>query len=117
MNRWFLLSIAVGSEVAGTLALRAATNGSYAWYALVVAGYAAAFASLSRILRQGLSIGVVYGIWAASGVALTAVLAVVLFDEPLTLLMAVGIVVVMIGVFLTETGSENAPATPRRSSR
>jgi small multidrug resistance pump len=48
-----------------------------------------------------------YGIWAACGVALTAVDSKVLFDEPLTNLMLVGIGFIMIGVLLVETGASH----------
>lgn len=111
MKRWLQLSAAITSEVSATLALRAATDGTPAWYALVVAGYVASLLLLSRLLRQGASVSVLYGIWAACGVALTAVLAVVLFDEALTVVMAIGIVFVVAGVLLTETASQRAAGT------
>ncbi|MEZ5112109.1 MAG: hypothetical protein R2693_01120 [Nocardioidaceae bacterium] len=42
------------------------------WYLAVAAGYVLAFWCLTLGLAQGLAIGAAYGIWAASGVALTA---------------------------------------------
>jgi len=51
-----------------------------------------------------LPIGVAYGIWAATGVALTAVLGRVLFREPLTRLMLGGIGLIIVGVLLVELG-------------
>ena len=41
-------------------------------------------------LVEGLALGVAYGIWAATGVALTATLSRMLFKEPLTKVMAAG---------------------------
>lgn len=46
-----------------------------------------------------------YGIWAATGVALTAVLARLIFDEPLSLTMVFGILLIGAGVLLVEVGS------------
>jgi small multidrug resistance pump len=48
---------------------------------------------------------VTYGIWAACGVALTAVASKVFFDEPLTNLMLIGIAFIIAGVLLVETGA------------
>ena len=71
-----------------------------------------AFLCLFQALREGMSLGVGYGIWAACGVALTAVLSAVIFHEPLTLPMGIGIAAVMGGVLLVEIGSQQAQNTP-----
>ena len=104
MNRWALLALAIGTETSATLALRAATEAS-AWYVVVAAGYTASFLLLAGVLRAGMSIGVAYGIWAAVGVSATALLAAVLFDEPLTPVMGLGFLTVIVGVLLVELGS------------
>ncbi|QSB23671.1 hypothetical protein JN350_02625 [Curtobacterium sp. 24E2] len=59
---------------------------------------------LAVALTLGLPIGVAYGIWAATGVALTAILGRVLFREPLTALMLGGIALIIAGVFFVELG-------------
>ncbi len=103
---WLLLGAAIACEVAATLSLRvASTGGSRRWYAAVVLGYVAAFSFLSLTLAQGLGIGVAYGIWTATGVAVTAVASRVLFGEPLTRLMLLGIGLIVAGVLLVELGS------------
>jgi small multidrug resistance pump len=68
------------------------------------ARYVVAFGLLAVALTLGLPIGVAYGIWAATGVALTAVLGRVLFREPLTRLMLAGIGLIIVGVLLVELG-------------
>jgi small multidrug resistance pump len=102
---WLALIAAIFSEVSGTLALRVAVGGRTAWYFGVVGGYIAAFVLLAVTLAHGIGLGVAYGIWAASGVALTAVASRILFKESLTIVMSLGIVLVMSGVLLVETGS------------
>lgn len=101
---WVFLAAAILSEVSGTLALRAATSHRRGWYAVVVLGYLLAFLCLSVVLRHGMGLGVAYGIWTAVGVALTAVASKVLFDEPLTVVMAGGIALIAGGVVLVEMG-------------
>lgn len=107
MRRWVLLSTAIVSEVAATLALRAALDHP-AWFILVAAGYLGAFVLLSAVLAGGMPVGVTYGVWAASGVVLTAVLAAVVFHDPLTPGMGMGIALVITGVLLVELGSHPA---------
>jgi small multidrug resistance pump len=115
MNRWLLLAAAILLEVAATLALRAAVD-QPAWYGLVVIGYAGAFVALTFVLRLGVGVGVAYGIWAACGVALTAVLATIIFGDPLTVVMGVGIAVVIGGVLCVELGSQAAHAKRAKGS-
>lgn len=107
--RWLLLGGAILTEVTAALALQAAVDAP-GWYALVVAGYLAAFGFLTRVLKAGMAVGVAYGIWGASGVALTAVGAMVLFGQPLTRLMVLGLVLIVAGVLLVELGSQRAHA-------
>ncbi|WP_417235276.1 DMT family transporter [Arthrobacter sp.] len=99
---WILLLAAIVSEVGATLSLRMATHGSKRWYVPVTAGYLLAFTCLALTLQAGMPLGVAYGIWAALGVALTAIASHALFDEPLNWIMATGIVLIMGGVLLVE---------------
>ena len=91
------------------MALKAALSHP-AWYALVVVGYLASFVFLTLCLRAGLPIGVAYGIWAATGVALSAILAKLIFGEALTPVMALGIMLIAGGVVLVELGHASATA-------
>lgn len=89
------------------------------WALLTVVGYAGAFVSLAPLLRMGASIGAVYGIWASSGVALTAILGALIFGEPFTFLIAVGIAIVIACVVLVETGhrSDESPTSAEAGTR
>lgn len=109
MTRWTLLAAAILTEVAASLSLKASLTHP-ALLVAVVAGYVAAFVCLSLALRRGMPLGVAYGIWAAAGVALTAVLSAGVFGEPLTPLMVGGILLVVAGVLCVELGSHRRPA-------
>ncbi|MEZ5159635.1 MAG: SMR family transporter [Marmoricola sp.] len=100
-----LLVGAIIFEVAGTISLRMAVVSDKRWYLAVAAGYVLAFWCLTLGLAQGLAIGAAYGIWAASGVALTAILGKILFNEPLTWMMGLGIIAIVTGVLLVEVGA------------
>ncbi|MDN5682864.1 multidrug efflux SMR transporter [Corynebacterium glyciniphilum] len=107
MIGWLSLLAAIFSEVGASLSLKAAVDNP-AWYITVVLGYTFAFVMLFQSLKAGLALGVAYGVWAASGVALTAILASAVFGEPMTALKTLGIVLVMGGVLLVEIGSQRA---------
>jgi small multidrug resistance pump len=102
---WLPLAGAILFEVAGTTALRAAVTGTKKWYLVVGVGYLLSFTMLSFALAQDLPLGVAYGVWSATGIAITAILSRFLFKEPLTVLMSIGIALVIGGVILVETGS------------
>jgi small multidrug resistance pump len=104
VRKWTLLTAAIVTEVAATLSLRASQDHA-AWLAVVVVGYATAFALLALVLRGGIAVGVAYGIWGASGTALTAVLAAVIFRDALTWPIVGGIALIIAGVLLVEIGS------------
>ena len=106
---WLALGGAIVSEVSATLALRQALNHP-GFYVIVGIGYALAFILLSLTLKASMPLGVAYGLWGALGVALTAVLSMVLFGESITVLVAVGIALIMAGVLLVEIGAQRADA-------
>jgi small multidrug resistance pump len=107
---WLLLAAAILAEVTASLSLKGALEHP-ALYIVVAAGYLSAFALLAVVLRTGMALGVAYGIWGASGVALTAIGALLIFGEPLTLLMGIGIVVIIAGVLCVELGTPTAHKT------
>lgn len=99
------LAGAIVFEVGGTLSLRMAAHGHKPWWVGVALGYLVAFSLLAAALGTGIPLGVAYGIWTACGVALTAVLSRILFNEPLTWLMGLGIILIAGGVFLIQIGA------------
>ncbi|SDO09339.1 small multidrug resistance pump [Klenkia soli] len=107
MTKWIVLGAAIVAEVTASLSLKAAQD-TPAFYALVAAGYLAAFALIIKVLKLGMPLGVAYGIWGASGVAATAILSSLLFDEPLTGVMFAGIGLIIVGVLAVEIGSQKA---------
>jgi small multidrug resistance pump len=104
---WLTLAGAIVFELCGTLALRASDGfRKKIWIVPMVMGYLVSFTMLSITLSLGMPVGVAYGVWSAAGVALIAVIARALFKEPLTLLMAAGIGLIIAGVLTIElTGS------------
>ena len=105
---WLLLSTAILLEVGGTLALRQSDGMRKRWWAAAtVVTYVVSTWLLWLTLEAGMAVGVAYGIWAATGVALTAIASRVLFQEPLTPVMAIGIALIAAGVLVVELGASH----------
>ncbi len=107
-----LLAVAIAVEVAASLSLSAAQQ-TPAFFVVVVLGYTGSLALLGLVLGAGMPVGVAYGIWGACGVMATAVLAHLIFGDPLTPTMLGGIVLVIVGVVLVEIGLQRARAARR----
>ncbi|MDQ4007296.1 MAG: multidrug efflux SMR transporter [Actinomycetota bacterium] len=104
--KWVLLGLAIVLEVVGTLSLRAADGFSRLGFTVLTAvAYLGAFVLLGMVLKQGVPVGVAYGIWSAIGVALVALLGKFAFDDPLTPTMWLGVLLIVAGVWLVETGA------------
>lgn len=102
---YLTLAGAILVEICATLALRASDGfRRKIWIAPVLGGYVASFYLLWLTLGLGMPVGIAYGLWTALGVALVAIIARILFNEPLTGLMALGIALIIGGVLMIELG-------------
>lgn len=102
---WVFLSGAIVAEILGTLSLRASDGfRKKRWILPLTVCYGLAFFLLALTISHGMPIAVAYGIWSAVGVALIAVLARIIWNEPLTPRMILGLILIMVGVLLVEIG-------------
>ena len=92
------LTIAILSEVAGTVALKY-TDGftRLAPSSAVVIGYGLSFWMLALVLRE-LPIGLTYAVWAAVGTALIAAIGMFAYGEPATTLKLLSLGLIIAGV-------------------
>ena len=106
---WFWLAGAILAEVTGTIALRFSEGFSRLVPSVVVVlGYGAAFVALSEALVRGMPVGVAYGVWAALGVTLVALIGAAFLGESLTWIQVGGIGLVIAGVLALELGRAHA---------
>jgi small multidrug resistance pump len=106
---WFLLAMAIVAEVTATTSLKLSDGFTKILpVAVVVVGYLASFFLLARILERGMSLGVVYAIWSAIGVALIVLVDAVWFGHQLTAVQLGGMVLVVAGVIALELGGATA---------
>jgi small multidrug resistance pump len=93
-----LLSFAIVTEVAGTVALRYSDGFTRLIPStFMVLGYGISFWLLALVLKE-LSVGTTYAVWSAAGTALIAVVGVFAFGEPATALRLASLALIILGV-------------------
>jgi small multidrug resistance pump len=111
MPTWLLLASAILCEVTATVFLRVSDGFSKLWPSLiVVVGYGASFYLLALILKTGIPQGIVYAIWSAFGIALVTLIGMAAFDDKISLVSVIGLVVVIVGVILVQAGNSASAA-------
>ena len=93
-----LLTFAIVSEVAGTIALRYSEGFTkLVPSVIVVGGYGVSFWLLALVLRE-MSIGATYAVWSAVGTALIAAIGMFAFGEPANALKVASLGLIILGV-------------------
>jgi small multidrug resistance pump len=106
---WLLLTAAILTEVAATMALKMSEGFTRLWPSVVViVGYLMSFTLLAKILTSGIPLAVVYAVWSAVGVALIALIGALWLGEHLTWVQAGGLLMVVLGVWALEAGGAHA---------
>ena len=108
MNPYALLGGAIAAELFGTTCLKLSEGFSNPLPSLgVVAGYGLAFYLVSLTLEE-LPVGLVYGTWAALGIVGVTAIGVVVFGEQVDAPAAVGVTLIVAGVYCINVVSEMA---------
>ena len=106
MNKWIFLGLAIISEVIATTSLKS-TEGftKLVPSIIVVIGYTAAFYFVSLTLDT-LPVGIVYAIWSGVGIALIAIISVIVLDQKLDAGAVVGMGLIIAGVVVMRVFSK-----------
>lgn len=112
---WFvLLGISIACEVTATISMKMAEGFTVLGPSIVtIAGYLASFILLVRILEH-MPLGLVYGIWGGVGSALTMLVGVLVWHDPFTPLTALGLGLVVVGVYFLNTGTDELEAQKKQ---
>jgi quaternary ammonium compound-resistance protein SugE len=98
MNPWLIVLFAGLLETGWAIGLKYSEGFTRFWPSLgTLIGAAASFWLLSLAMKD-LPVGTAYAVWVGIGAVGTAVVAVVLFGEPFSLLRAVGILLIVAGI-------------------
>ncbi len=100
MNGYGFLTLAIVLEIFSTSMLKSSEGFSKILPSIIfVVGMSASFYSLSQALLH-VPLSIAYAIWSGVGTALTAMVAMLVWKEPINAYTAMGIVFVIIGVIL-----------------
>jgi small multidrug resistance pump len=95
---WIFLSVAILFEVAGTTSMKLSRGFAEIWPSIgVFVFYLGAAAAIILALRR-LDLSIAYAIWSGVGTALTVMIGIAFFREPLTAIKLASIALVVIGV-------------------
>ena len=95
---WLVLAVAIACEVAGTVFMKLSESlTKWIWIPPMLVAYILALLGLALALRT-IEVGIAYAVWAACGTALIALVGIVFFDESLSLIKIVAILMVIAGV-------------------
>jgi small multidrug resistance pump len=95
---WLFLAIGIVFEVLGTVCMKFADGFTKLWPSvLVFLFYGLSLVSLVFVLKK-LEVGIAYAIWAGCGTALIAVIGIIWFKEPVSIIKVVSITLIIAGI-------------------
>jgi small multidrug resistance pump len=107
MGYVFLLG-AITAEVIATSLLKTTAGFTRLWPTVaVLVGYGLAFVALSQVVRS-VPVGVAYAVWSGLGTAAIVAIGAVFLGEPITVVKAVGIGLIVAGVVILNVGGAAA---------
>lgn len=98
MSAGILLTLAIATEIVGTVLLRVSDGLSRLWpSAGMLVAYVLSIVLLAHVLKE-LDIGFAYAVWAGVGTAMIAMIGFVAWDEPMGVVKILSIAAVIVGV-------------------
>ena len=102
------LSFAIVSEVLGTTFMKLSDGFPHPVFGLVTAVcYIMSFVLLTLALKH-LSLGMAYGIWGGVGTLLTTLVGIIVWDDPFSIVVGIGMIAVVAGIALLSKGTQEA---------
>lgn len=105
-----MLAVSIGCEVVGTIFMKLSLGFTLPGPTLVTAVTYAITMSLLVVILKHLPLGLVYGIWGGVGTAATMLVGVIVWNDPFTGVTAVALVLIVVGVYLLNKGTDEIEA-------
>lgn len=108
MSPYALLGLSVLFEVFGATFMKMSDGFTHPVFGLATAAcYIISFALLTLALKH-LSLGMAYGIWGGVGTLLTTLVGIVVWDDPFSVIVGIGMIAVVAGIALLSKGTQEA---------
>lgn len=112
MRAYIVLSVSIIFEVFATTMLKISEGFTVLLPSIaVVAGYGISFFFLGMALKT-MALSLAYAIWAGLGTALTVIISVIIWDEALTILKIVALLLIITGIVLLNTSHSGKAGMP-----
>lgn len=98
MQHWFILTIAIVLEVAGTTSLKLSDGLSRLIPTLCMALFYIASVGALALAVKKIEVSIAYAVWAGTGTALIALIGILYFNESANLVKVVSILLIITGV-------------------
>ena len=106
MSAWLLLFFAIAMEVSGTTCMKLSQGFTQLWPSILVFVFYAFSFTASTFALKTIDVSIAYAVWMALGTAIIAVIGMVWFHEPLSLLKVIALLTIMTGVVLLNLSSQ-----------
>lgn len=107
LHPYVLLSISIVFEVLGTTMMKLSNGFTHPLFSIItLAAYVMTFTLLTFTLKR-LPLGLVYGIWGGVGTILTAIIGIVVWNDPLNWATGAGIALIVGGIVLLNKGTQD----------
>jgi small multidrug resistance pump len=96
---WLYLALGIIFEVLGTICMKTADGFSKLVPSILVfVFYGLALAALVMVLQNMQEVSVVYAIWASAGTAIIAIIGILWFKEPVSLMKIFSLLLIVLGI-------------------
>ncbi|MBK3495241.1 multidrug efflux SMR transporter [Viridibacillus sp. YIM B01967] len=111
MKGYIALGISVISEIFGTTMLKLSEGFTVVLPSIaVIIGFGLAFYCLSICLKT-IPLSLAYAIWAGVGTAITAVIGILLWQDPFSIMTLLGLILIIGGVILLNSSNSSEKVT------
>lgn len=107
---FFLLGVAIVSEVTGATCLKASEGFTVMPFSLITAVCYIFSLSLLVVILKHLPLGLTYGIWGGIGSAATMAVGVAVWGDSFTPVTLIGLVLIVVGTYLLNKGTDEIEA-------
>jgi small multidrug resistance pump len=95
---WIYLIVAIALEVAGTVCMKLSEGCTQLWpAALMLVFYALGLGAMSLAV-QSIDVSIGYALWTGVGLAIVALIGIVWFEEPVSMLKLASLLLIIVGV-------------------
>lgn len=98
--RWFLLAVAILSELGGSTCMKLSNGFSNLWASVLTFVFWGVSFSIFIFALKHFDLSYIYAIWAGIGILLVSTIGMAYFKEPVNTLKIVSILIIAVGVVL-----------------